>query len=283
MKDATIIKKGSLIAEQLFNSTELKLSKEDLLLIITSEAEEYAEQIINGVISIDKIAKARGPRGGIVYVHKKNGRASLTKAECIQIEKTIASNLKKTAKKKKNKQPESAVEAGFFEYLKDMRTSGGVIINSRSSARRRGKWHNVDGYEVRTLQYKYHFLYKPFLTCYEVKAHFPSEMDMAQTKKYLDFSNQAYLVFNDPRSTKEVSDELFTKGLLKPSDKIGVYYTQDNIEYKRLKKAVYTQLNEKHVDEAIDELLSDDDKDALKKMKLDYLRDNFVDLLSILE
>jgi len=272
-----------LIAEQLFKSPELKLTKEELFFIITSEAEEYSRQIVNGVIAIDKIQKARGPRGGIEYVHKKNGSPRLTKAERSQIEKTIAENLKKTAKKTKNKQPEALVEAGFFEYLKGMRTAGGIIINSRSSARSRGKWHNVDGYEIRTLKLKYHFLYKPFLTCFEVKANFPTEMDMAQTRKYLDFSNQAYLVFNDRRSLKEVSDELFDRGLLKPSDSIGVYYTQDNIDYRRLKKAVYTQLNEKLVDEAIDELLSKDDKVALKKMKLDYLRDNYVDLLSLLD
>ena len=118
MRESTIIKRGLEIAEQLFKSPDLRLSKEEIYRIISNDGEEYYTAIINGVTGVEKICNCRGSGGGIEYLHKKNGRASLTKQDRLIIQDQIKALLKKRADKSERKKPESAVEVGFFEYLR---------------------------------------------------------------------------------------------------------------------------------------------------------------------
>ncbi len=282
MNEQKLVKKGLEIAEKLFSTDDFNLSASELNLLVGAEESNYLPILIKGLTTIHKISPKSGRAGGIRYVSSKNSRASLSLAEKKEISNLISRELKAFLKKKERKNPESAVEKGFFQYLQsEERLTEGIIINSRSSARARGKWKNVDGYKIEPINLKYHFLFKPSLTSYEVKAGYPTEPDVAQARKYLEFSNSVYLVFKDAGSAEKVRARLYSSGIMKPNDEIGVYVTSDNKNYVKLKEAVYTYPNEKDLDKAIHELLSENDRTRLKIIKSNYLKTNLIDLLTL--
>ena len=279
MKKEKIIKKTFEIIEDLFQSEELRITRNELNKFIGKEYEIYSDIIKKGITSINKIEKIIGRTGGVAYSPAQKRRPELSPQDKVKIENEIISLLKNQDVKKERKNPEKYIEEAFKEWLKNNKEPS-TIINFRSAARRNKKWKNVDGYEITPIQFKYHLHFKPILTTYEIKANLPSVQDISQAKNYLKFSNKVFLVFKDDRNDEDIKSELYNKSGLNPDDKLGIYVSCDMKNFKCIKDAVTQYPQEQEIDNAIEILLSNDDKEKLESIKYEYLQRNFINSIS---
>jgi len=280
MKKEKITKKAFEIAKGLFQSDELRITRNEFNNLIGKEYEIYSDIIKKGITSINKIEKNKGRYGGIAYSPAQKRRPELSPQDENKIKEEIQSLLNKQDVKKERKKPEKIIEDGFKVWLKNSKEPLKPIINFRSWARKNGKWKNVDGYEITPIQFKYHLHFKPILTTYEVKATLPSVQDISQAKNYLKFSNKVFLVFEDNRNDEVIKSELYNNSGLNPEDKLGIYVSSDRKIFRSVIDAVIQYPQDHEIDNAIENLLSENDKENLEGKKYEYLQENFINSIS---
>lgn len=268
------------VGEYLFNSSELKISREEFVNFVGNEYEIYFDVLLKSLSSLNKIDKKQGRHGGLEYKRAQKRTPQFFDADLELLKSKINENLEKLNKKRTRNKPEEAVEIAFKKWLLSREKPKNEIINFRSWARKNGKWKNVDGYKITTEEYKYHISFKPILTTYEVKANIPTKIGIAQAKDYLDFSHFVYLVFKDHRDNDAILDYFNEKGLLKNSSNLGIYVTKDCQNFRELKRAIRQYPNEKKVDDTLEKILSEIDKNRLEELKNKYLQNNLIKLLS---
>jgi hypothetical protein len=263
---------------------ERALYKKDILQHLSDE-EEY-DVLVNAICSIStkRFVGIKDKRGGLKRKYKKNSQNSLTIPEVKGLRQNIENLIKKRTEPK-NKKPEQIIESAFEAWLntpENKEKMGFKIIGFYSSARKGKEGENVDGYAVGIQGYKYHLLFHPILTTFEVKPELPKVITgFNKAKGYLRFSHHVYLVFKFDGDEHEVKAALKKSGF-EENIGVGVYYTRDGINFT----CIYdSKLLKDHqplsavVEDHLDRLLDDNQKKELIKFKSDYLKSKITSVL----
>ena len=264
------------IAALLFASEELYLSRGELKNHLQGESAGYIDLIRESLCSINKITKKRGQTGGIQFADVKYQRSKLTHSEKILIEKKVDHLFKEyneQSARPRNEKPEKEVELAFKNWLENQEKyfTDSVFIRFRSDARKAKKGQNVDGYALKVETLKYHFSFRPILTTFEVKANLPNILDVNQAKNYLKFSHEVYLVFKFDGNAEALKNALNKIEYNYSKDGIGIFFSQDSVNFECLYEAHRGNPSEDQVDEKIEVLLSEIDRETLLSRKFKYI------------
>jgi len=280
MKEIDLFKEAKKIANYLFQTSELKISRSEYQNLIGRDFDDYSEIIINSLSSINKIGKRQGRTGGLEYIPAQKRQPVLTDNDTKNLKENIQKFYKIHNSKRTYNRPEANIEKAFKEWLIKEKGTIDRIINFRSSSRKNGKWKNVDGYEIFPITLSYFFEFIPILITYEVKAGVPSKKDIAQASEYLKFSHQVYLVFKDDRTQDKLWKYFRENDIIQQDAKLGIYVTNDEKRFFQMKQPIHQTPSNQLIDESIENLLSEDDKEKLLNMKYRYLQGNIIKLLS---
>jgi len=266
------------IAEVLFKSEDMVISRVEFLNHLSDGFEEYGDLIREALCSNKKIIPNRQGRiGGIKFAEEKYRRSALSQSDKAALSQKVDQLWAEYQKEKiKREKPEQDVEKAFHKWLDDLEEThntfpGPNIISFRSEARRGRKWKNVDGYYIRWDAHKYYISFKPTFTTFEVKAVLPKADGIGQAKYYLDFSHHVYLVFRYEKGSEDLKSELKKNGY-NEQDGVGIIFTADGTNFEILHKSTpKTQPSEKTVEEHLELLLSESDKEKLLETRHQYL------------
>lgn len=263
------------IAEMLFNSQDLYISRGEFNSHLQGDFAEYGDLIRDALTGIPKITKQQGRTGGIKYSDERYRRSKLTQSDFSTINKKIDHLFKEyneSNSKPKKEKPEKEIEIAFYKWLnkQDDLIKNAVVIGFRSDARKGRKWQNVDGYLIEIEKYKYHILFKPILTTFEIKPTIPNTDGIGQAKNYLKFSHHVYLVFKFDGDSESLKVALSKAGY-DSREGVGIYFTRDGINFECLYKSPQGNPSEKDLDENIEILLSENDKETLLSQKFQYI------------
>lgn len=263
------------IAEMLFNSPDLYISRGEFNNHLQENFAEYSDLIRDALTGIPKITKQQGRTGGIKYSDERYRRSKLTQADILNINKKIDhlfEEYNKNNSKPKKENPEKEIEVSFYKWLnqQDDLIKNAVVIGFRSDARKGRKWQNVDGYLIEIEKYKYHILFKPILTTFEIKATIPNTDGIGQAKNYLKFSHHVYLVFKFDGDSESLKSALAKAGY-DPREGVGIYFTRNRIDFECLYKSPQGNPSEKDLETNLEILLSENDKETLLSQKLQYI------------
>lgn len=275
-----VTKKAFEIIEILFNSEGLYIPRSEFNNLLRDGFEDYAEVIKKGICATPKIDLKKGRTGGIVYSKGRNRTTELSGADRKNIETKISTLMEELSNKVEQKQPELKVERAFELWLRKRYSDDNhkVILNFPSKARKGNRYENVDGYLISTQELKYHLLFKPVVTTFEVKAAIPKKEEMGQARNYLGFSHYVYFVFKDSRPTEEIRNLLAFNGFEVRSG-IGVYVTRDEVEFEKIYDATLNAPLEHKVDEQLEKMLTESDREKLETWKYEYLLNNYIDAI----
>lgn len=229
----------------------------------------------------------KGPIGGIRRNTEgtANSQNSITNGELKELKKFINSALERIHEPKIKKE-EQIIEEAFEKWLNNPENKARMrfkIICFDSSARTGKEGENVDGYAIEIRGYRYHLMFHPILTSFEVKRDLPNVLQgFNKARGYLKFSHHVYLVFKYDGNVDEVKEALKKAGF-EENVGVGVYYTQDGVNFL----CVYqSNPNGEHkplpavVEEHLDRLLkTEDKKNELIKYKLDYMKSKMTSAL----
>jgi hypothetical protein len=264
------------IAELLFSSAELYISRVEFRNHLQEEFVEFGDIIRDALCSNPKITKQQGRIGGIKFAEEKYRRSSLTPAEKTAIGRKVDQLFKDyeaQSKRLKREKPEKELENHFQIWLEKQNTyfTNAAITSFRSDARRGDKWKNVDGYSIQLETFKFHLSFKPILTTFEVKANLPKADGIDQAKHYLNFSHHVYLVFRYDNGAESLKKELEKSGY-NIHDGVGIFFTSDGIQFEMLFESTPPKHpSETAVDRHLEILLSENDKEKLLELKYKYL------------
>jgi hypothetical protein len=264
------------IAELLFNSAELYISRVEFRNHLHEEFAKYGDLILDALCSNAKITKQQGRIGGIKFAEEKYRRSSLTPAEKTAIGKKVDQlfiDYQTQSNRLKREKPEKELEEKFQIWLEQQSTyfTNAAITSFRSDARRGDKWKNVDGYSIQLETHKFHLSFKPILTTFEVKATLPKADGIGQAKHYLIFSHHVYLVFRYDQGAESLKKELEKSGY-NIHDGVGIFFTADGTHFDLLFESTPSkQPSETAVDHHLEILLSGNDKAKLLELKYKYL------------
>lgn len=101
----------------------------------------------------------------------------------------------------------------------------------------------------------------------------PKADGIGQAKHYLDFSHHVYLVFRYPDGAEALKKEIKKPGSeYNVLDGVGIFFTSDGTQFERLFESVPSrQPSEKAVDQHLELLLSEGDKEKLLELKYKYI------------
>lgn len=265
------------IANLLFSSEELYIPRVEFNNHLQGEFEKYNDLIREALCSITKITKQQGRTGGIRFVDGRSQRSTLAQVDITSIKKKIDllfKDYKEQSARTRREKPEKEVENAFTMWLKNQKTDDNfkdtIITSFRPDARKGDKWQNVDGYSLRIETLKYHLSFKPILTTFEVKAILPKMEGIAQSKHYQNFSHYVYLVFRFDGNAEALKKVLDKNGY-SSKEGVGIYFTQDGTDFECLFTSHRGNPSEKNVDEAIEKILSENDKETLLSNKYKYI------------
>ncbi len=276
MTSEQLQKKTLEIAELLFNSAELYISRVEFRNHLQEEFAEFGDIIRDALCSNKKITRQMGRIGGIKFAEEKYRRSSLTDKEKKEIEEKVAQLFKSyetESGKIKREKPEKELEERFQIWLKNQTEyfTNAAITSFRSDARRAQKWRNVDGYSIHLDISKFHISFRPVLTSFEIKAKLPTVQGVSQAKEYLKFSHHVYLVFQYSGDAESLKTEL-QKSRYDIHDGVGIFFTTDGTHFQRLYESIpRNHPSESAVDSNLEILLSDNDKEKLMELKYKYL------------
>lgn len=268
------------IAELLFSSQEMVISRVEFLNHLGSDFEEYGDLIREALCSNRKIVpNKQGRIGGIKFAEEKYRRSVLSQGDKSALSQKVDqlwSEYLEQSEKVKREKPEQDVEKAFHKWLESLDKLHNTfpepnIVSFRSRARRGKKWKNVDGYYIRWETHKYFISFKPIFTTFEVKATLPKADGIGQAKYYLDFSHYVYLVFRYESGSESLKNDLKRNGYSE-LDGVGIIYTSDGVNFEILyKSAPNRQPHDKVVEEHLDLLLSETDKEKLLEIRHQYM------------
>lgn len=265
------------IAETLFNSQEMVISRIEFLNHLGDGFGEYGDLIREALCSNKKIVpNKQGRIGGIKFAEEKYRRSILSQTDKTALSQKVDQLWAEYQKEKvKREKPEQDVEKAFQKWLENLDIAHRTfpapnIISFRSEAKRGGKWKNVDGYYIRWEAHKYYISFKPVFTTFEVKAALPKADGIMQAKHYLDFSHHVYLVFRYESGPEALKSDL-KRNSYNEQDGVGIIFTTDGTNFEVLHESKRGQPSEKVVEEHLDLLLSETDKGKLLEIRHQYL------------
>jgi hypothetical protein len=264
------------IAEHLFASESKYISRDGLKILLKDGLEEYIDLIRNSLCSISKITKKRGQTGGIQFAEERYQQSKLSQSERLTITKKVEQLFQEYSEqnnKPKNEKPEKEVELAFKNWIgnQDKYFKDAIFVRFRSDDRKGPKWENVDGYAIKIETLKYHFSFKPILTSFEVKYSLPNIQDINQARNYLKFSHEVFLIFKYDGDLDSVKGALTKVGFEYLRDGIGVFYTQNEVDFVCVYEAHRATPSDEKVDEKIGKLLTENDLDELLRKKHEYI------------
>ncbi len=263
------------IATLLSTSKERFISRVEYQNHLQGEFEEYSDLIREALLSNEKIKKNIGRTGGLRFELQKGQRAKFGNGESKMLEKVVDklwAKYNEDIAKIPRQRPEKEVELAFKDWLENQQDffSDRVILNFRSDAKRAGSLKNVDGYLIQIEKGKYRVNFSPILITFEVKADIPQRGGIIQARSYMEFSHHVYLVFKSNLDSEALKIEL-TKSGYTTQENIGIFFTRDGVNFTQLYPSKATAATWEKVEEHIDILLSDSDKERLHDEKYKYL------------
>lgn len=266
------------IAKHILESEDKTISRSDFKAILGGDLEPFNELVQRALLHLPKLVKRQGRLGGFQYSEERYSRGTLTQTDS----KTLASKVDELYKEykaslgqEKRAKPEKAVEDAFKVWIhkQERILPAKTMIRFRSSGRRGGRWQNVDGYHIEFRTLKYQFSVRPILTTFEVKAALPDIVGISQAKSYRSFSHRVYLVFKHSEGREATLNKLRAAGF-KDEDSIGVFYTTDGVNFEMLMDSNVKEPSPEAIDEILDIILEDVDKEQVMAILYDYFYRN---------